>query len=158
MIIYEYPLNERIRTLLRLEDLFDRVAFFSAQNSPLDHQAALVSIFEILEVSSRGDLKSDLLQELDRQRLFLEALRNNPAISEEKLDAVVAEIETAFADLIQSSGKTGQHLRENEWLMTIKQRAAIPGGVCEFDLHLIITGCTGTTHVAVRIWRHGYSR
>ena len=134
MIIYEYPLNERIRTLLRLEDLFDRVAFFSAQHSPLDHQAALISIFEILEVSSRGDLKSDLLQELDRQRLFLEALRNNPAISEEKLDAVVAEIETAFADLIQSSGKTGQHLRENEWLMTIKQRAAIPGGVCEFDL------------------------
>ena len=134
MIIYEYPLNERIRTLLRLEDLFDRVVFFSAQNSPLDHQAALNSIFEILEVSSRGDLKSDLLQELDRQRLFLEALRNNPAISEEKLDAVVAEIEAAFTDLIQSSGKTGQHLRENEWLMTIKQRAAIPGGVCEFDL------------------------
>ena len=134
MITYEYPLNERIRTLLRLEDLFDRVAFFSAQNFPLDHQAALISIFEILEVSSRGDLKSDLLQELDRQRLFLEALRNNPAISEEKLDAVVAEIEAAFADLLQSSGKTGQHLRENEWLMTIKQRAAIPGGVCEFDL------------------------
>jgi cell division protein ZapD len=25
-------------------------------------------------------------------------------------------------------------LRENEWLMTIKQRAAIPGGTCEFDL------------------------
>ena len=134
MIIYEYPLNERIRTLLRLEDLFDRVAFFIAQHSPLDHQAALTSIFEILEVSSRGDLKSDLLQELDRQRLFLEALRNNPAISEEKLDAVVAEIEAAFSDLLQASGKTGQHLRENEWLMTIKQRAGIPGGVCEFDL------------------------
>ena len=26
------------------------------------------------------------------------------------------------------------HLRESEWLMAIKQRAAIPGGVCEFDL------------------------
>ena len=134
MITYEYPLNERIRTLLRLEDLFDRVDFFIAQDAPLDHQAALTSIFEILEVASRGDLKSDLLQELDRQRLFLEALRGNPAISEERLDAVVAEIETTFADLLASSGKTGMHLRENEWLMTIKQRAAIPGGICEFDL------------------------
>lgn len=134
MIIYEYPLNERIRTLLRLEDLFDRVDFFVAQDSPFDHQAGLIGIFEILEVASRGDLKSDLLQELDRQRLFLEALRNNPAISEEKLDAVVAEIEATFADLLASAGKTGQHLRENEWLMTIKQRAAIPGGTCEFDL------------------------
>ncbi len=134
MIIYEYPLNERIRTLLRLEDLFDRVSFFIAHDSPLDHQSALIGIFEILEVSSRGDLKSDLLQELDRQRLVLEALRSNPAISEEKLDAVVSEIESAFSHLLASAGKTGQHLRENEWLMTIKQRAAIPGGICEFDL------------------------
>ena len=39
-----------------------------------------------------------------------------------------------FAALLASAGKTGQHLRENEWLMTIKQRAAIPGGICEFDL------------------------
>ncbi len=134
VITYEYPLNERIRTLLRLEDLYDRVAFFIDKASPLDHQAALVGIFEILEVSSRGDLKSDLLQELDRQRLFLETLRSNPAISVEKLDTVVEEIEAAFAALLASSGKTGQHLRENEWLMTIKQRAAIPGGTCEFDL------------------------
>ncbi len=134
MITYEYPLNERIRTLLRLEDLFDRVDFFISQEAPLDHQAALMSIFEILEVASRGDLKSDLLQELDRQRLFLEALRGNPAISEQRLDAVVAEIETTFAGLLASAGKTGFHLRENEWLMTIKQRAAIPGGICEFDL------------------------
>jgi cell division protein ZapD len=134
VITYEYPLNERIRTLLRLEDLYDRVAFFVAQSTPLDHQAALNGVFEILEVSSRGDLKSDLLQELDRQRLFLEALRSNPAIAVEKLDSVVAEIEEAFAALLASAGKTGQHLRENEWLMTIKQRAAIPGGTCEFDL------------------------
>jgi cell division protein ZapD len=32
------------------------------------------------------------------------------------------------------SGKVGQQLRENEWLMSIKQRTSIPGGVCEFDL------------------------
>lgn len=134
MITYEYPLNERIRTLLRLEDLYDRVAYFCAKELPVDHQAALIGIFEILEVSSRGDLKSDLLQELDRQRLFLEALRDNPAISIEKLDIVIEEIETAFATLLASSGKTGQTLRENEWLMTIKQRASIPGGTCEFDL------------------------
>jgi cell division protein ZapD len=133
VIVYEYPLNERVRTLLRLEDLFDRVLFFIARDSAYEHHAALVGIFEILEVASRGDLKSDLLQELDRQRVFLETLRDNPAISEEKLQSVLAEIGAAFATLLGSSGKTGQHLRENEWLMAIKQRSAIPGGVCEFD-------------------------
>ena len=32
------------------------------------------------------------------------------------------------------SGKPGQHLRDNEWVMGIKQRANLPGGVCQFDL------------------------
>ena len=32
------------------------------------------------------------------------------------------------------AGKICQYLRENDWLMSIKSRAAIPGGVCEFDL------------------------
>ncbi len=134
MITYEYPLNERVRTLLRLEDLYDRVGFFLGKESAHGHHAGLTGIFEILEVASRADLKSDLLQELDRQRTFLEALRTNPAISEDKLNGVLREIEAAFATLHATSGKTGQSLRENEWLMSIKQRVAIPGGTSEFDL------------------------
>ncbi|HUP28773.1 MAG TPA: cell division protein ZapD [Usitatibacter sp.] len=134
MITYEYPLNERIRTLLRLEDLYERVRFFLDRDSPHDHHACLTGMFEIIEVASRADLKSDLLQELDRQRTFLDALRNNPAISEAKLDGVLRELDSAFANLHATSGKTGQQLRENEWLMAIKQRAGIPGGTSEFDL------------------------
>ncbi|MGH8685523.1 MAG: cell division protein ZapD, partial [Nitrosospira sp.] len=37
MICYEHPLNERIRTLLRLEDLFDKIAFFSARDEAAEH-------------------------------------------------------------------------------------------------------------------------
>ena len=134
MITYEYPLNERIRTLLRLEDLYDRVSFFLGVEDANGHHACLTGMFEILEVASRADLKSDLLQELDRQKTFLEALRTNPAISEDKLNSVLREIEVAFANLHATSGKTGQSLRENEWLMAIKQRVGIPGGTSEFDL------------------------
>jgi cell division protein ZapD len=134
VITYEYPLNERVRTLLRLEDLYDRVSFFLGEEDPHGHHACLTGMFEILEVASRADLKSDLLQELDRQRTFLEALRSNPAISEDKLNGVLKEIESAFANLHATSGKTGQGLRENEWLMAIKQRVGIPGGTSEFDL------------------------
>ena len=134
MILYEYPLNERVRTLLRLEDLYDRVRFFLDHDSAHDHHACLTGMFEILEVASRADLKSDLLQELDRQRTFLDALRTNPAISEEKLNGVLKDIDSAFSNLHATSGKTGQALRENEWLMAIKQRIGIPGGTSEFDL------------------------
>ena len=46
----------------------------------------------------------------------------------------LADIDRASAALLAQTGKVGLHLRDNDWLMTIKQRTAIPGGVCEFDL------------------------
>ncbi|MBI5430494.1 MAG: cell division protein ZapD [Nitrosomonadales bacterium] len=134
MISYEYPLNEKVRTLLRLEDLFSRMAHFTNLSHSNDHHAAMSTLFEILEVVSRADLKSELLQELERQRRVLSSLHNNPAISEAALDAILGEIDQVSANLLGMSGKIGQHLRENEWLMGIKQRAVMPGGTCEFDL------------------------
>ena len=134
MISYEFPLNERIRTLLRLEDLYQRAGYFASRDGPEEHHVALTSLFEILDVGGRADLKSDVMQELERQKQHLDSLRSNPAISQQALDAVLADIEKAVSDLFLSSGRTGQELRENEWLMGIKQRSAIPGGVCEFDL------------------------
>ncbi|OGS91529.1 MAG: cell division protein ZapD [Gallionellales bacterium GWA2_60_18] len=134
MIDYEFPLNEKVRTLLRLEDLFARMAHFTALDHGVDHHAALVTLFEILEVSYRADLKSELLQELERQKRVLIALHNNPAISEDALDSILAEIDAAATGLLAMPGKIGQHLRDNEWLMGIKQRACMPGGTCEFDL------------------------
>jgi cell division protein ZapD len=134
VITYEYPLNERIRTLLRLEDLFERSRHFIARTDPLDHHVALLTLFEILEVASRADLKSDLLQELERQKQVLLSFRNNPEISEEALSSVLRDIEQAAAALFSMTGKIGQYLRENDWLMSIKQRTGIPGGACEFDL------------------------
>lgn len=134
MINYEYPLNERIRTLLRLEDLFVRIAHFSAHDAPQDHHVALQTIFETLEVAGRADLKVDLVQELERQRQILMSFRNNPEISEEALAGALYEIEQASSGLLSMAGKIGQYLRENEWLSSIRSRAAIPGGVCQFDL------------------------
>ena len=134
MITYEYPLNERVRTLLRLEDLFDKIAFFIAADAAETHHVALVTLFEIFEVAGRADLKFDLMQELERQRQILVSFRNNPEISEDALSGALYEIEQASAALLSMQGRIGQYLRDNEWLMAIKSRAAIPGGVCEFDL------------------------
>ena len=149
MISYEYPLSERIRTLLRLEDLYERAQYFTAKTDPQEHHVALLCLFQILEVAGRADLKSDLLQELERQKQSLEALRDNPEISQEALDGILWEMDRASSRLFQMSGKVGQELRENEWLMSIKQRTTIPGGVCEFDLpsyHYWLHQGTGHRH------------
>ena len=134
MITYEYPLSERIRTLLRLEDLFDKVLHFSLADGAYEHHTALLALFEILDVAGRADLKVDLVQELERQRQILLAFRDNPQISEEALSGALYEIEHASSALLAMAGRIGQYLRESEWLMAIRSRTAIPGGVCEFDL------------------------
>ena len=134
MIRYEHPLNERIRTLMRLEDVYSRLSVYAAGDLPQDHHAALASLFEIADIAARADLKTELLQELERQRQVLGPLRANPRIETEALDALLADIDGVTAQLLAQSGKLGAHLRENEWLMAIKQRSGIPGGVCEFDL------------------------
>jgi cell division protein ZapD len=134
VILYEYPLNERVRTLLRLEDLFERMDHFVRGDHPFDHHIALTTMFEVTEVASRADLKSDLLQELERQKQTLLAFRNNPAVSADALEKVLQNIEQAASQLGASTGKIGNHLRDNEWLMAIRSRAIIPGGACEFDL------------------------
>ncbi|WP_348240174.1 cell division protein ZapD, partial [Salmonella enterica] len=75
-----------------------------------------------------------LLKELDRQRQTLTALRANPQIDQDALDAVISELETASGNLTATHGKAGQLIADNEWLTSIRSRAIIPGGTCEFDL------------------------
>jgi cell division protein ZapD len=134
LVLYEYPFNEGIRTMLRLEHLFDRMAGLIARDDPVDHHYALASMFEIMDVAARADLKSDVLKELERHKNQLMGYRGNPAISEAALDGVIARIDTAFKDLNESPGKAGQALTSNEWLMSIRSRIGIPGGTCAFDL------------------------
>lgn len=134
MILYEYPLHERIRTYLRIEHLSLRLHQLAGRFDALDHHFALVTLFEIMDVAARADLKSDLLKDLDRQKHTLEGYRGNPAIAEAALEKVIAELDQNFQTLNSQSGKAGQSLSENDWLMSIRSRISIPGGTCEFDL------------------------
>ena len=134
MILYEYPFNERIRTYLRLQQLFNRLGQLMGRTDALDHHFALTTLFEIIEVATRSELKSDVLKDLERQRQLYNSYRGNPAISEKALSGVMAQLDEHFDALNQVSGKIGQSLNDNDFLMTLRSRAVIPGGTCEFDL------------------------
>jgi len=152
---YEFPLNERIRTWLRLEDLFGKTLFFIGQTDPRSHHAALLGIFEIVDVTTRSELKNELIQELERQKSGLEALRQNPAVDSRRLEAVLDDIAHALIELHAMTGKMGQHVRDNEWLLGIKGRAGIPGGTCSFDLpvyHSWLNKAEGSRSSDLMIW------
>lgn len=134
MILYEYPFNERIRTYLRLEHLFSRLDELMARETALDHHYALTTIFEVMDVGARADLKSDVLKDLEKQKQVFNNYRGNPSIVEDALDEVIRQLDHCFMTLNSLPGKAGQSLTENEWLMSVRSRMGIPGGTCEFDL------------------------
>jgi cell division protein ZapD len=134
LVLYEYPFSEGIRTMLRLEHLFDRLGTLVARDDAIDHHFALATLFEVMDVASRADLKSDLLKELEKHRAQFESYRHHPGVDVAALDEAVANIDLAHDDLNAVQGKAGQALAGNDWLMSIRSRISIPGGTCEFDL------------------------
>ena len=119
---------------MRLEYLFGRLQELVNEDSPTPHHFALATIFEIVDVCGRSDLKSEVLKDIERQRQVLKAYRGNPAIAEDALNTVIADLDRCYEDLNAVQGKMGQSLTENDWLMGIRSRVAIPGGTCNFDL------------------------
>lgn len=133
-MMYEFPLSERIRNLLRLEELFARMGLFAKRESAADHHVALTAIFDVLGMSGRSDLKTELLQELDRQRNMLVSLRDNPAVAADRLEQTIDAMQRTRHNLANVQGKPGQALLEHEWLMSVRARASVPGGACAFDV------------------------
>ncbi len=134
MILYDYPLSEQVRTFLRLKALFRRALFFMERSHPNDHHAALGALFDILDVTARTDVKSDLMQSMERQRASLSLLRDNINVDQASLEKTLGELDAGIRELHAQAGKLGDILRSHEWLMAIKQRICIPGGTSDFDL------------------------
>lgn len=133
-IIYEQPLNERIRTFLRLEFLFTNVDSALLGSSELKNRDAINGLLAILSVFERADLKQEIVKELERLSTSLSALENTPGVDKKALEDLLAELDRQIDTLYSIRVAIGQALRENDLLRSISQRASIPGGSCAFDL------------------------
>lgn len=131
---YELPLNERIRTFMRLEHLFARVHRHAEGDDPWDSRAALTGLLEVLAILGRGDVRSDVLREMERQGQTLARLRNRRDIDASRLDNILESLEKLRTRLDSSGAQVGRGLKDNEFLAAVRQRIAIPGGTCGFDL------------------------
>ncbi len=133
-ITYEQPLNEKIRILLRLEYLYLQAEHTLQGDSVWDSRATLATVLEILNLCGRSDLKADILKELERQAASLERLEQAPGVDLTKLTEILTELDGLIDRMHALNGQPGQPLRQNEFLTSIKQRSAVPGGLCDFDL------------------------
>lgn len=133
MILYEYPCHERIRALLRVEYLFDRLFFFVKGADAHHHQIAVATLFDLLDICDRSDLRGAVLQDLERHRGVLGNLARHPGVDEQALNTMLTEIQDTISEL-GGIGRIGQGLRDNEWLASLRGRLTIPGGTSQIDM------------------------
>ncbi len=133
-IVYEQPLNERMRTLLRLEHLFSQTEHALKADSPWDHRQAISGIIEMLSLLERADLKTEFIKEIDRISSVLNKLKQQANVDQPTLDQLLETLHKHYTTLHHTTGRLGDTLRTNELVNIVRQRLAIPGGTCCFDL------------------------
>ena len=132
--VYEQPLNEKIRTFLRLEKIFQEYSFHLKHGSDWNNRVAIDSILEILTYTTRSDIKLEVLKELERQHTRLERLSKRPQIDQSQLSSVLKNIQKRIGELQAQSGQLGQATKNIELLSAIAQKNSLPGSICDFDL------------------------
>ena len=132
-IVFEQPLSERVRTLMRLEFLFQQRRHHTLDASPWSLRASLSGLLDVIALTARSDLKSEIIKEIQDQQT---ALARIPGL------LVGLDTQTAQSQLHEalrgvqklSSHFAGSVLRSHEFLDAVAKRSAIPGGAAPFDL------------------------
>jgi cell division protein ZapD len=132
--VFEQPLNERMRTFLRLDFLYAQAVYHNERATQWGSRAAVDSLLDILAITTRGDVRSDVLKELERHVALLGVFQNRPGIDATRLASLLANLTRLRSDLAGAGAGWLQPLRDSEFLAAVKHRSAIPGGTCEFDL------------------------
>jgi len=133
-LIFEQPLNERMRTFLRLDYLYNQALYHNEKATQWGSRAAVSSLIDILAITTRSDVRSEVLKEIERHVAQLEAFENKSGVDGGRLRALINNLARLRTQLTSAGGTYLQPLRESEFLAAIKHRSAIPGGTCEFDL------------------------
>jgi cell division protein ZapD len=132
--MFEQPLNERMRTFLRLDFLYSQALYHNEKGNPWGSRAAVDSLLDILAILTRGDMRTDVLKELERHLALLNEFQNRAGIDAGRLRSLMSNLVRLRTELAAVGGSWLAPLRDSAFLAAIKHRSAIPGGTCEFDL------------------------
>jgi cell division protein ZapD len=131
---YEQPLNERMRTFMRLEFLYQQILYNQESDTTWATRATISSLLEIMAILMRGDVRSEVLKELDQQTETLKKFQSQPEVDSGRLGTLLANLLSSRDQIDTVGTQFKQPLKDCEFLSSIKHRSSIPGGTCEFDL------------------------
>lgn len=132
-VLFEYPLNEKMRTWLRIEFL---LAQLESSRAITDHRDALTffrNTAELLDVFERSELRTEIAKELDKQQQKLRAWAEVPGVDMDLINQLRSSLKSRSTTLM-AAPRIGQLMREDRLIGLVRQRLSIPGGCCSFDL------------------------
>ncbi len=131
---FEQPLSERMRTFLRIEFLYQQVRFHGRDLTSFSARAAVATLLEIMAILGRGDIRSEVLKELERHAGLLSSYSRRRDVDLERVQLLIDNVEALRSTLAASGPQFINSVKKCEFLNTIKHRSLIPGGTCMFDL------------------------
>ncbi|MGB3725316.1 MAG: cell division protein ZapD [Glaciecola sp.] len=131
--LYEFPLSEKVRNYLRLEQLFAQLHEAKAANTEYQYLHFLELLFNVMDLVERLDLRTDFLRDIDVYEKSLVQWSQHPDIDTSALKQALQSLHSLSGQIKQNK-KLGSSLREDRFLANIRQRFSITGGVNSFDL------------------------
>lgn len=132
---YEQPLNERVRTFLRLEHLLTQMRYHEHDESNWGRRATLTALLDILTILARHDLRTEISKALGACYARLNRLADRDDVDKTQLQQVLGRLDTLGREIQHVPPQFASYqLRDDELLNSLNNRHAIPGGACEFDI------------------------
>lgn len=132
-VLFEHPLNERIRNYLKLEQLFKHLDVSSSSNISSSHITYFNALFSIIDTLERNDIRGDLIKELEKLEQSLVVWSQAPDIDTSLLGDNLKQTISLLCELKKTKQQWLDY-REIKFLTGLKQRFAMQGGTCVFDL------------------------
>src|SRR6185312_4098338 len=99
-LIFEQPLSERMRTFLRLDFLYTQALYHNEVASQWGSRAAMSCLLDVLTISTRGDVRSDVLKELERHVSTLNEFQSKPGVDTGRLKTVTSNLTRLRSELM----------------------------------------------------------
>jgi cell division protein ZapD len=131
--IYEHPLNERVRVLMRLELLFGLLDGHKNISNRVNIQSFFSVLFNCIEVLERNDIRPTLSFYLDLLEKNMVRWSAHPDVYDENLQNNLQQA-VELQSKVNNMDKVCSILKDDKFLASLRQRFSIAGGTCSFDL------------------------